>query len=82
MRAPGAGSTGHVEHSNLIRTVSYGCLLPFWLLWLFALSGVPDAEDLPRRKRRGAVFRYQPWPAFTASLFLAGAAVCQILYFV
>jgi hypothetical protein len=62
--------------------LGYACLLPFWLLWLFALSGIPAAEDPPRRKRFGAVFRYQPWPAFTALLFLAGGTVCQILYFV
>jgi hypothetical protein len=80
MRAPGTGSTGDVEHSALIGALSYGCLLLYFLLQLFALSGMPN--DVPRRKRFGAVYRHQPWPAFTALLFLAGAAVCQILYYV
>jgi predicted MFS family arabinose efflux permease len=69
----------------LIRDLSYGCLLLFWVFQLYALSGVPTAEDrpaAPRRKRFGALYRHQPWPAFTALFFLAAGTVCQILYFV
>jgi hypothetical protein len=80
MRAPATGSKGHVEHSKLVGALSYGFLLQYWPLQLFALSGIPN--DVPRRKRFAAVYRHQPWPAFTALLFLAGATVCQILYYV
>jgi hypothetical protein len=82
MREPGTGSTDRVGHPNFLQPLSYGCLLLYWLLYLFALSGVPNVEDLPRRKRVRATYRYQPWPAFTALFFLAAGTVCQILYFV
>jgi hypothetical protein len=82
MRAPGTGSTDHVGHPIFLQPLSFGCLLLYWLLYLYALSGIPNVEDLPGRKRVGAMYRYQPWPAFTALFFLAAGAACQILYFV
>ena len=78
----GNGQYDHVEHSNSIRTLSYGCLLLFWIFELFALSGIQNAEHPPRRKRFGAVYRYRPWPAFTALFFLVAGTICQILYLV
>jgi hypothetical protein len=73
---------GLVGHANFLQPVSFGCLLLYWLLHAFAVTGVPNVENLPSRRRFRATFRYQPWPAFTSLFFLAAGSVCQILYFV
>jgi len=52
------------------------------LLYLFALTGVPNVENLPRRARFAAVRRRSPWLMGIASLFFAVGFVCSILYFV
>jgi hypothetical protein len=77
-----AGSRDRVGHSTWARLLEWPFGMVGLLLYLFALTGVPNVENLPRRARFAAVRRRSPWLMGIASLFFAVGFVCSILYFV